>query len=87
MVKTYKKLDLFGPDLGQVLSILAVNVSRISKRTSEILFIDKWYKPSGNKGWLKEYGIEARGLICLKSIHFICHCTHPGTPLMRTVLR
>jgi hypothetical protein len=34
-----------------------------SKRTSEILFIDKRYEPSGNKGWLREYGTEARGLI------------------------
>ena len=33
-----------------------------SKRTSEILFIDKRYEPSGNKGWLREYGTEARGL-------------------------
>ena len=35
----------------------------VVKRTSEILFIDKWYEPSGNKGWLREYGTEARGLI------------------------
>jgi hypothetical protein len=33
-----------------------------SKRTSEILSIDKRYEPSGNKGWLREYGTEARGL-------------------------
>jgi hypothetical protein len=37
----------------------------VVKRTSEILFIDKWYEPSGNKGWLREYGIEARGLVCV----------------------
>jgi hypothetical protein len=32
------------------------------KRTSEILFIDKWYEPGVNKVGLREYGTEARGL-------------------------
>ena len=37
----------------------------VVERTSEILFIDKWYGPVGNKDRIREYGIEARGLVCL----------------------
>ena len=42
--------------------------------------------PGRNKTALREYGIEARGLICLHII-YICLCVHSGHPLMRTVLR
>ena len=40
----------------------------VVKRTSEILFIDKWYGPIRNNGRIREYGIEARGLVCRRPI-------------------
>jgi hypothetical protein len=48
------------------------------KRTSEILFIDKWYEPDGNKDGLGEYGTEARGLDL--SYDFV-HAPILGTPV------
>jgi hypothetical protein len=48
------------------------------KRTSEILFIDKWYELAGNKGQFGEYGTEARGL------HLSCDFVYApvlGTPV------
>ena len=41
------------------------------KRTSEILFIDKWYEWTGNKGSFREYGTEARGLDLSKTLSII----------------
>ena len=42
--------------------------------------------PGKDKTALREYGTEARGLFCLQ-LNLTCLCTHPGTPLTRTVLR
>jgi len=42
--------------------------------------------PGKDKTALREYGTEARGLFCLHPT-LTCLCTHPGTPLTRTVLR
>ena len=48
------------------------------KRTSEILFIDKWYGQTGNKSLLREYGTEARGLDLSTILPIIVRAPIPG---------
>ena len=65
MVKRYQKLKFLTGTIRCELSILATNVLVVARGLRKSSSLTNGMSPGTNKTALREYGIEARGLVCL----------------------